>query len=107
MVKACAEMFVLLAGYTGRLATKDTTLLMREPYEVGSWDYLVHRRRYIADPKSFEADCDSRGCVAFFRPFKIGTRCMAVRMSQEYTDLHFGVPDAVELVRGNARRRCT
>ncbi len=108
VARACAELFVLLGGFTGRIATKDTTLLSREPYEVGSWDVLIRRRRYIADPKAFDADCEFRGCVVFFRPFRVGTRCLAVHMTDDYADLHFGIPDRSELLRGgSARQRCT
>ena len=106
VTRACAEMYVLLGGYTGRLASKDTTLLIREMHEVGSWDFLVHRRRYIVDPKSFDAECSLRGCIVFFRKFKVGPGCLAVRMSQDYADLHFGVPESVELMKANGKRRC-
>jgi hypothetical protein len=59
VARLCAEAFVLQNGYTGRRAPRDTTLLVREPFEVGSWNLLVERRRYLIEPRAREAGCDA------------------------------------------------
>ena len=68
-VRTCAEEYVRLNGYTPERSHADTTLLAREPFEVGSWDLLLEKRRYAVDPKSLLADCDASGCIVYFRRF--------------------------------------
>ena len=107
VVRACAEGFVLRNGYTPTLATRDTSLLVREPFEIGSWSLLSNQRRYTIEPKALLAECDARGCIAFFRRFVRRQGCLAVRMSREYDQLQFGRPAEVELVGRSSRLNCT
>jgi hypothetical protein len=106
VARLCAEAFVLQNGYTGRRAPRDTTLLVREPFEVGSWDLLVERRRYLIEPRAREAVCDAGSCVAFFSRLRAPARCVAVVMTSWYQDLFIGRPDPTLLFRGNGSRRC-
>jgi hypothetical protein len=106
VARLCAEEFVLQNGYTGRRAPRDTALLVREPFEVGSWDLLVERRRYLIEPKAREAVCDAGSCVVFFSRLRAPARCVAVVMTSWYQDVFIGRPDPTLLYRSNGSRRC-
>lgn len=106
IVRACAEAFVLHNGYTPVLAPRDTSLLVREPFEIGSWSLLTERRRYTIEPKAVLADCDASGCIVFFRRFVRSQGCLAVTLSRDYDRLQFGRPAEAELVRRSAQARC-
>jgi hypothetical protein len=106
VARLCAEAFVLQNGYTGRRAPRDTSLLVREPFEVGSWDLLVERRRYLIEPTAREAMCDAGSCVVFFSRLRAPARCVAVVMTSAYRDLFIGRPDPTLLFRNNGSRRC-
>jgi len=98
VVRACAEAFVLHNGYTPAQAPRDTSLLVRESFEIGSWSLLTNQRRYSIEPRALLADCDARGCIVFFRRFVRRQGCLAVRMRQVYDQLQFGRPADAELV---------
>jgi hypothetical protein len=106
VVQACAEAFVRNNGYTPARAPRDTTLLVRESFEIGSWDLLVDKRRYTVEPKAALTECDASGCIVFFRRFVRSAGCLAVVMSREYDRLHFGRPAEAELVRRFPLSRC-
>ena len=106
VVRACAEAFVLHNGYTPTPAPRDTSLLVREPFEIGSWSLLTNQRRYSIEPKAVLAECDARGCIVFFRRFVRRQGCLAVRMTREYEQLQFGRPAEVELVGRSSRLNC-
>jgi hypothetical protein len=107
VARACAEAFVLRNGYTPARAPRDTTLLARESFEIGTWDLLSEKRRYTIEPKALLADCDAAGCIVYFRRFVRSQGCLAVSMSSDYDRLQFGRPAEVELVRRSAQLRCT
>jgi hypothetical protein len=98
VVRACAEAFVLHNGYTPTPAPHDTSLLVREPFEIGTWTLLANQRRYTIEPKAVRVDCTARGCIVFFRRFNRRFGCAAVNMTPRYDQLHFGLPAAAELV---------
>jgi len=106
VARLCAEAFVLQNGYTGRRASRDTSLLVREPFEVGSWDLLVERRRYLVEPRAREAVCDPGRCIVFFPRLRAPARCVVVEMTSAYQDLFIGRPDQTLLYRSNGSRRC-
>lgn len=93
-------------GYTPVRAPRDTSLLVREPFEIGSWSLLADQRRYSIEPKAALADCDASGCIVFFRRFVRNQGCLAVTMSRDYDRLQFGRPAEAELVRRSAQVRC-
>ena len=106
IVRACAEAFVRNNGFTPARALRDTSLLVREPFEIGSWGLLGEKRRYTVEPKAALTDCDASGCIVFFRRFVRNQGCLAVVMSREYARLHFGRPAEAELVRRFPQSRC-
>ena len=106
VARACAEAFVRLNGYSPTLASRDTTLLARETFEVGSWPLLREKRRYSIEPKGVLSDCDASGCIVFFRRFVRSLGCLAASMSPDYQRLQFGKPADVELLRRSAQLRC-
>lgn len=106
IVSACAELFIRNNGHTPARAIRDTTLLVREPFEIGSWDLLAEKRRYTVEPKAALSDCDASGCIVFFRRFVRSQGCLAVVMSRDYDRLHFGRPAEAELVRRFPQSRC-
>jgi hypothetical protein len=105
LVRACAETFVRQNGYTAT-RPRDTTLMVREPFEVGSWDYLLERRRYLIQPTAVEAACEGGKCMAFFLRSIPNSGCLDVTMSDRYEDLSFEAPAPSELVRRDGSRRC-
>ena len=105
LVRACAEAFVLRNGYTATRPS-DTTLMIREPFEVGSWDYLLLRRRYLIRPNAIEVACERQKCMAFFLRSVPSQGCMDVTMSSQYDQLAFETPAPAELVRPNGSLRC-
>jgi len=106
LVRACAELFVRHNGYTPTHAPRDTTLLVREPFEIGSWALLAEKRRYTVEGKAALTDCDASGCIVFFRRFVRSQGCLAVVMGRGYDALHFGRPAEAELVRRFPQSRC-
>lgn len=106
VARGCAEAFALRNGYTPVRAPRDTTLLVREPFEIGAWGLLSEKRRYTIEPKALLADCDASGCIVFFRRFVRSQGCLAVSMSRDYARLQFGRPAEVELVGRSAQLRC-
>lgn len=98
VVRACAEGFVLRNGYTPTLAPRDTSLLVREPFEIGSWSLLSNQRRYTIEPKAIRVACTERDCTVFFLRFDRRFGCGAVKMTPRYDHLHFGRPDSSELL---------
>ncbi len=98
VVRACAEAYVLHNGYTPTPATRDTGMLVREPFEIGSWSLLANQRRYSIEPRAALAGCDARGCIVFFRRFVRRQGCLAVTMTRGYDRLQFGRPADAELV---------
>lgn len=106
LARACAEAFVLSNGYTARRAPADTTLLVREPFEIGGWNLLRDTRRYTIEPKAVFAECDATGCIVLFRRFVRNRGCLAASMSGEYSRLQFGRPAETVLVRSSAATRC-
>jgi len=106
VVRACSEAFVRANGYTPARAPRDTTLLVREPFEIGSWGLLAEKRRYTVEPKAALSDCDGSGCIVFFRRFVRSQGCLAVSMSRDYDRLHFGRPAESELIRRFPQGRC-
>ena len=106
LVQACAELFVRNNGYGPMHALRDTTLLVREPFEIGSWSLLAEKRRYTVEGKAALTDCDASGCIVFFRRFVRSQGCLAVVMGRGYDAMHFGRPAEAELVRRFPSSRC-
>jgi hypothetical protein len=98
VVRACAEAFVLHNGYTPTPAPRDTSLLVRESFEIGSWSLLTNQRRYTIESKAVRVACTARVCTVFFLRFDRRFGCGAVKMTAQYDQLHFGRPDTRELV---------
>ena len=101
VARLCAQAFVRQNGLTPERG-RDTSLMVRESFEIGSWSLLIEKRRYTLESKPEFAACEAPGCIVYFRRFQRRLGCLAVTMSFDYDILHVGVPAETELI----RRRC-
>ena len=96
--RRCAEEFIARNGYTDRAPSPDTTLLLREAADSGSWSTILRARQNQLSASARSASCyESRGeCFVIFEGAT--DRCVwrALRIPLSWTNISF-MPEDMDL----------